>query len=255
MAYGGAGRRWIGAVGIGVCLAPGPVRSQTVSGVLLARGTDHPVAYGLVTLLDLAGDSVAADVTDDGGRFRVEAAAGGDYRLAATALGFRPTVTSSVLELPEGSSMTLEFRIESQPVEIGGITVDVAAVADRPRLVENGFVRRSQAGFGRFVTPADIEASFAVSTSEVLARTGRVAREYRVGGDRIVMRSPMAGYCSPALWVDGVRIELEGDRIDHVAPLTSVYAVEIYRSGSEAPIEFNSAQNGCGVIVIWTRGG
>ncbi|MEQ9569840.1 MAG: carboxypeptidase-like regulatory domain-containing protein [Longimicrobiales bacterium] len=255
MGVRGVWRGMVGLVLAELSVAAGPAAAQSVSGVLLARGTDRPVELALVTLLDLAGDSVAADVTDDRGRFRLEAAAGGDYRLAATALGYRPTITSSVLELPEGSSMTLEFRIDAQPVEIGGLTVDVTSAAERPRLVQNGFVGRAQGGFGRFLTPADIEAAPVIATSDLLARTGRVAREYRFGGDRIVMRSPMIGYCSPAIWVDGVRIELQGDHIDSVVPLSSVYAVEIYRSGSEAPIEFNTAQNGCGVLVFWTRGG
>lgn len=234
---------------------PAASAAQTVRGVLLARGSDAPVDLALVTLVDLGGDSIDADVTDAEGRFHLEAPDGGDYRLSATALGYRPTITGGVLELPEGSSMTVEFRLEAQPVEIGGITVDVEALADEPRLVGNGFVRRSQGGFGRFVTPADIEASHAIDTSELLASTGRVAREYRMEGDRIVMRDTWGRYCVPSVWVDGVKIDLHGDRLDTVVPLSVVYAMEVYRSGNEAPIEFNTAQDGCGVILIWTRGG
>lgn len=89
----------------GAVLASGvPLSAQTVTGVLLARGTDQPVDLGLVALVDLAGDSIDADITDAEGRFALEAPTGGEYRLQATALGFRPTVTGSVLELPEGSS-------------------------------------------------------------------------------------------------------------------------------------------------------
>ncbi len=249
-------RLWVWrAIALGALLLPCGLSAQTVAGVLLARGSDAPVDLALVTLVDLAGDSVDADVTDDRGRFQLEAPEGGDYRLSATALGYRPTVAASVLELPEGSSMTLEFRIESQPVEIGGLTVDVESVVDQPRLVQNGFVRRAQGGFGRFVTPAEVQEAHVSSTAELLSRTGRVAQDYRIGGDRIVMRDSWGRYCVPTLWVDGIRLDLYDDRIDAVVPLSNVHALEVYRSGSEAPIEFNTAQDGCGVIVVWTKGG
>jgi len=227
--------------------------AQTVYGVLLERGTDRPIELGLVTLLTADGDSVASVLSDQAGEFRLEASRPGDFRLAASALGYKPTVAASVLSLPQGSSMTLQFRIEPLPLEIGGITIEAqSSLFQQPNLVRNGFVERVQRGFGRFITPVDIESSPSSSTSDLLARTGRVTTRYVLGGDRILMMGNR-GYCSPTVYVDGFRVDLSDISIDVIAPKFDLEAAEVYRSAAEAPLRFGGAMEGCGVIVLWTR--
>ena len=233
--------------------APTALPGQTVYGVLLERGTDTPIDLGLVMLLDLEGDSVGAVLTDSTGAFRLRAPSAGDYHLAATAMGYTPTVSSSVLSLPAGTAITLQFRIESRPIEIEGISVEAMASKIRePALVRNGFVARARQGLGKFVAPWEIEDSPAPTTSDLLMRTGRVTTLYRLGGDVVLMRGSR-GYCVPALYLDGVRIDLAYTPIDVVAPKFDVQAIEIYRSSAEAPLQYGGGGGGCGVIVAWTK--
>lgn len=206
-------------------------------------------------LLTLHGDSVAATLTDERGRFAVTASEPGEYLLHAAALGFEAT-TTGIFGLTEGGGVSVEFRIPRRPIEIGGITVEAAASAARePLLVRNGFVERVQMGQGRFVTPADIARSSHLSTADLLASTGRVflrgsgsTQEIRMLGSR--------GYCTPIVYVDDVRIASSDlYLLEAMAPPTMLYAAEVYRSGVEAPFQYGGGMGGCGVIVLWTRAG
>lgn len=226
---------------------------QTVFGVLLEQGSDRPIELGLVMLLTADGDSVATVLSDEAGEFVLEAPDAGDFRLAASALGYKSTIAAGVFSLPEGSSMTLEFRVEPLPIEIGGITIEAhSPLFQQPNLVRVGFVERAQRGFGRFILPTDIEKSPTTSTADLLARTGRVTTRYALGGDRILMRGPW-GYCTPSVYVDGFPANLSDISIDMIAPKIDLEAAEVYRSASEAPLRFGGGMGGCGVIVLWTK--
>jgi hypothetical protein len=235
-------------------LSVGPgLSAQTVYGVLLERGTDRPIDLALVSLLTVEGDSVLSVLSDESGAFRLDAPREGDFRIAASALGYKPTISSSVLSLPEGSSMSLEFRIEPLPLEIGGLTIEAkSSLLRQHALVRNGFVERSQRGFGRFVTPYQIENSNAVSTTDLLARTGRVTTRWALGGERIYMRGTR-GYCTPTVYVDGFRVDLSDISVDVIAPKVDLEAIEVYRSATEAPLRFGGGMEGCGVVVLWTK--
>jgi len=252
---------------VGCALLPGPftllaafvlsagsgLSAQTVYGTLLERGTDRPIDLALVSLLTVEGDSVLSVLSDENGVFVLDAPHEGDFRIAASALGYRSTISSSVLSLPEGSSMSLEFRIEPLPIEIGGLTIETSpSLLRQHALVRNGFVERSQRGFGRFVTPYQIEQSTAASTADLLARTGRVTTRYALGGERIYMRGSR-GYCTPTVFVDGFRVDLSDISIDVIAPKFDLEAIEVYRSATEAPLRFGGGMEGCGIVVLWTK--
>lgn len=228
--------------------------AQAIDGILLERATNRPINLGLVTLFTADGDSVQSVLTDTEGRFLVESPRPGEFLLSASALGYKPTVASSVFTLAEGGLMSLEFRIQRQAIELGGITVEArASLIQQHKLVQNGFVDRLRRGFGRFITPGEIERSSALSTGELLARTGRVTTRYAVGGDRILMLGSR-GYCTPTVYLDGVRLFMEGIALDAIAPVSVLEAAEIYRSANEAPIRYGGGMAGCGVIVLWTKG-
>lgn len=228
--------------------------AQAIDGILLERATNRPINLGLVTLFTADGDSVQSVLTDTAGRFLVESPRPGEFLLSASAFGYTPTVASSVFTLAEGGLMSLEFRIQRQAIELGGITVEArASLVQQHKLVRNGFLDRLRRGFGRFITPGEIERSSALSTGELLARTGRVTTRYAVGGDRILMLGS-DGYCTPTVYLDGVRLFMEGIALDAIAPVSVLEAAEIYRSTNEAPIRYGGGMAGCGVIVLWTKG-
>ncbi len=208
----------------------------------------------LVRLFTEEGDSVDASLTDAEGRFSLQAPEAGSFALAATGLGIRPTVAGTLFDLGAGSTMSIDFRVERIPIEIGGLTVETAApLITQGRLVRNGFVDRLTQGRGRFVVPQDIENSGERTVSGLLQRTGRVTTQSTVRGEQVLMLGTR-GYCTPVVYVDGARVSMDGMSLDTFVGITALEAIEVYRSEVEAPAEFAGGLSGCGVIVVWTKG-
>lgn len=231
----------------------GDTSAQTLQGVLLDREADQPIPLGLITLFRADGDSVDAVLTDVAGRFSVTAQTGGEFLLAASALGYQPTVASSLFTIADGAVLSVQFRIRPIPLELGGMTVEARRSFLRaPRLVQNGFVDRAQGGFGRFITPHDIQTTPATTTADLLARTGQVTTRYGIGGDRVLMRGTR-GFCTPAVYLDGFRVSMSEGPLESIVPLAVLEAAEVYRSANEAPVQYGGGIGGCGVIVLWTR--
>lgn len=182
---------------------------------------------GLVVLLTESGDSVASALTDQLGRSRIESSEPGAFLLTASALGYESS-TAGVIELGEGAWISLTFRIQPRAIVIGGITVETrASLASEPYLVRNGFVDRAQRGFGVFITPKDISESSAAVLSDLLAQTGRVTTRYAPGGNRILMRGS-GGYCTPTVFVDGVRVgQTDGLSLDAYVQVSTLAGAEV----------------------------
>lgn len=229
------------------------VAAQTISGVLLERGTNRPVDLGLVSLMTPRGDSVAATLTGEDGRFTLTGPRADDYVLAAAAWGFETTVARSVFTLEPGGRIELEFRIPRAAIELPGLSVlaNQALITQHP-LVTNGFVERAQFGFGRFLGPKQIEEARARNTLDLLTTSGRIMVDERPDGTRIRMRNT-SGLCTPLIYLDGVPTSIGDVSLNSIAPLRVIEGVEVYRSAVEAPQQYARNAQGCGVVLIWTR--
>lgn len=266
-----------------VCTNPVvPAAAQTIDGTLMDLDTGQPIPSGLVLMFTEAGDSVAMTVTDEQGRFTVTSPEPGSFLLLASALGYEETA-AGVFELGADGVMSVEYRIEPEPLPIDEIVVSIERPVLRHRLVRNGFVRRLQRGLGAFVTPHDIEESPASSTEQLLEHIpgvrvaeARVLRSTTVAGESVVaslprpdvgetvqIRGPGGAYCTPTVYVDGIRSAYSTDptspsvafTLSSLAPLAVVEAVEVYRRPAEVPVEYSprgSGANSCGVLVVWT---
>lgn len=235
-------------------LAGAPAASaQTIRGTLIEFGSDQPIDLGLVVMLSEFGDSITSTLSNPRGFFEVRAPDPGNYLLMAAALGYRETRVG-LFELGDGGEISVEFRLWPQPLVLGGLVVE--SLVREPELVRNGFYRRMQRGSGTFLRPADVEATVATRSIELfqgLAGTRMIVDTN--GFERIEMRGTR-GYCVPALFIDGVRIEWSRTamRLDEMMPLEDLYAAEVHRGVTGIPIEFGSF-NQCGVLVFWTHRG
>ena len=80
-----------------ISLLAGPsLAAQAIHGSVVARGSAVPVAGIMVVLLDSAGVSLTSALTDEQGRFVVEAPASGSYRLRLDAVGFASELTPAI---------------------------------------------------------------------------------------------------------------------------------------------------------------
>lgn len=241
--------------------------AQTIRGTLLEVGTDQPIQAGLVVMLTEEGDSVTSAVTDEDGHFSLTSPEPGSFRLLAAALGYRRT-PAGIFDLGEGGEMSVEFRIAPRPLPLDEILASVDEPAVDHELVRNGFVSRYQrSAFGHFITPHDLETSPATRTEDlffgipgVWVRPSPGNRD--VLGDIVTMTRwrtlGSAGPCVPTVFVDGMRVRYDptdGLDLSMIVPLSAVWAVEVYRSPAEVPLQFGGPGQLCGVLVFWTKVG
>lgn len=129
----------LAAVGMTVAFASGGA-GQAVRGSLVS-GTDGAVLSGVqVTLLDLGGTPVTSAVSDDEGRFSLQAPEAGQYMVLLDQSGFANQL-SDVLTLVDGQTISLDLTVEVQRVGETGVSLDTldgaalvqAAIADACR--------------------------------------------------------------------------------------------------------------------------
>lgn len=68
---------------------------------------------------------------------------------------------------------------------------------------------------------------------------------------QLSMRGGM-GRCTPAVFIDNVRQNIVEYDWDQLLSASNIESMEVYGAGV-TPIGFNSMNNSCGVILIWTR--
>lgn len=111
-------------VTIGVlAAAPTVLAGQSITGTVLDAGTSAPLPGVLVSLLDDGGERVRAVLSDEAGRFRVDVARFGRYRIRAERIGLE-TTTSETFELFGTSPRVERIVMGERPVMIEGLVVD-----------------------------------------------------------------------------------------------------------------------------------
>lgn len=235
-----------------------PSNAQTVRGRLLESGSREPIMLGTIALLDTTMAVVDDSFTNESGNFILTAPKPGSYYVLADRLGYTKKV-DGILELGEGGMISVDFYLKPQPIVLDSLTVEAERQRIVRRLADAGFYQRKQSGFGHFVSPEDIERRMPITTRDLL----RTAPSLRVvddgfAGQTLVMRDNRGQPCSPQLYVDGTRIAQAGGtgvRLEDVVNVDDVSAVEIYDGGADTPLEYGGTQNGCGVVLVWTKGG
>lgn len=264
-------------------VASRPLLGQVVRGNVVDDSTGVPVPAASVALIDLRGTVVAGTGSDTDGAFRI-AARPGEYQLRVQRIGYREW-RAPLFALDAGQELPITPRLTASPVALEPAEVTGRPTTGRRPLPE--FVRRREAGLGRFITRAQFEDWSPNQLSDVLMRmpgirlvrnpcfmmdaTARSTPCYNPmihGADtrRFIFR-PRGGpisfgqgrgrqtgqECGVLIYADGRYV---GDNlsldIDFI-PIDHVEAVEAYTGASQIPTELNRTGSACGVIVIWTR--
>lgn len=213
---------------------------------------DNGTGVGQATLLlrrvvdDSIADSVAA-TTDDDGAFRLQRVPVGTYDLTTDHLGFEQR--SDTLQVPVGKRVEIEIPMSAEPVRLEPLEVDVRA----DWLVETGFYERREKGFGKFLTPEELERRPLNSLEQALRTVPGVKTVNRCRGlfcDEVIEMSSSAGRigCPVKFYMDGN--ELHGTvHPDNIA-VHDLAAIEVYRGISETPAQFYGR---CGSVVMWSE--
>jgi hypothetical protein len=131
-------------------------------------------------------------------------------------------------------------------------------------LGRDGLADRKRLGFGRFYEADELRKSEHLKLDDLLRRKGGVTVERR-GGIWIAFHPHRLGAdgrpnCVMQIYYNGTPVGRGG--IHEPKPedlrlfeISSLDAVEVYRSAAQVPPEYGGATGGCGVILLWSRQG
>ncbi|MDP9200345.1 MAG: carboxypeptidase-like regulatory domain-containing protein [Gemmatimonadota bacterium] len=208
-----------------------------------------PVPFAQVVMFD----GQQAAVVDDDGRFRLDRLPVARTRFAVRRIGYEPVYFQ--LEVPVAATVEVEVRMRQNVPTL--TTVEVTDDFRTP-LQKEGFYERMAAGHGLFVTPEMVAAIRPVRASDALQSIPNVVVHRRGSRTRITGASQQ---CEYALVVDKIRVGQPGSPVrtttpDDAVSGTDIYAIEVYPRNRGLPAQFlgMTQEDGCGTIVIWTKG-
>lgn len=228
----------------------GPARLRGV-----VRGTNGTPVPGALVLLWGSGLEARAS---EAGEFAIDSLPAGTHTLEARGLGFLPARTP--VDLFDDRLTSVSMELTSRGAFLDTIRVTSQRIYVSPQM--QAFERRKRMGFGRFFDEDELEKRGATVVTDFLRMVPgiTIAPSSRgMGGETVLVRGggfSGGGYCSPTLFVDGMRIALDpesGLNINSIVSAFEVRALEVYSRGSNTPIEFQTL-DGCGAIVVWTGG-
>jgi hypothetical protein len=261
----------------------------------LARAVAANVRTIMGTVTDTAHRPIpGAEVRIRGGASVVTSADGGfhfaDAPLDAVLLeirrvGFAPAIVG----VPTGRDTTLALGLGPLAQELDSVKVSERELKpEHLRAFEDRMHGRDRgARGGYFITAADIEQrNPTLVTSMFTSIPGihvlRVAgtRNFSVFGMSRGMAGPLTKasvngedrYCDATVFLDGIRVMSGGDvvsfnsrssqtayargvPIDQLVLPSNIAGIEVYPSPNTAPTEYQVVNNGCAIVLIWTKSG
>ncbi len=242
-----AGTAFVGALS--------PAHSQVPSdGTFALSGTVvDTLGAGIPFAQVVVFDSEQSTTADDDGHFRLDRLPLARTRFAVRRIGYAPVYFD--VEAPVAATLEVEVRMR-QNVPI----LTTVQVSDNVRtpLQREGFYDRMAAGQGLFVTPEMLAATRPARATDALLTVPNVVVHRRGSRTRITTANQQ---CEYALVVDKIRIGQPGSGVRTTTPDDAVsgmdlYAIEVYPRNRGLPAKFlgMTSEDGCGTIVIWTKG-
>jgi len=240
-----------------------PARAQTLTGVVLDSVSQAPVVGARVLLLDSTGIAIQALTTSFDGQFTFSIPHLGDYRLLIGRIGYPISISKPFL-FRSGFTAHVSLRLPSNPITLDTVTV-VAREIERhlPYLVDAGFYKRKQEGFGHFLTRDQIDKRDPLILSDLLQ--GMSGVRVACTGARhctVTMRAAntmfFRGSCNPSVVLDGVLLQPGGTgggglRLDDLVNPFNIEALEVYPSPAGVPVQYSGYLSPCGAILVWSR--
>jgi hypothetical protein len=222
------------------CAAQDP--TAAISGRVVDSLAQAPIVGAQVAIL---GTNRLAS-SDSGGRFTHAGLKAGPYVFQIRAPGYQ--VRTWVLRVGQGEVVSQDFELPPVAYLLPPLTREGTPGMMAGRLRD--FERRRAAGRGVFITEEEIRRTEAATLSDLLRTSAGVRVTCNSVGCTAQMTRAANAQCRPDFFVDGLSANFSTNAN---LPTVGIVAVEVYRSGSEAPVEFLRAYTACGAIVIWTR--
>jgi len=227
----------------------------------LAPGEEAPKALGNA---QLSGTVVGADGKPLEGAqvYLVGTAIGAraDYRGAFHLTGL-PAGTQTV-EVRQLSYAPKRFAVDLSPVRVsklaavldtratvlGEVKVEGKAHVDIP-----GFEDRAKRGFGTFLTREDIEKQQPILLTDVFRSVPGMTVNFDGSNYAVTSSRSVGSGCNVQWYLDGSPFDNSSNDLDQMLRPDDIEAIEVYKSASEVPVQFQGSNASCGTIVVWTK--
>ena len=164
--------------------------------------------------------------------------------------------------------MLTDLIISLTPAPIGLKPVQATVAPEKPIVPDlklNGFYDRMKFNNGIFVDQAEIEKRNQRLVSDLIRskpginiRPGAGGEQYIWfrGSEGLAMGGGGVKLCGPTIFLDGIVVHQSSSSpspIDAFVKTLDLAGIEIYRRPSQIPQQYNGANSGCGIVLLWTR--
>jgi len=245
---------------LGTCLAllialPWPSAGQVIRGRLLDSMTEGPIANGRIELLDEDRRVIAATLSDSAGAFMLAAELPGRFGLRGTVFGF-VTAATPFVQLGPNDHINVRFLLSPDAVLLAPLEITARSRPLISGMKLADYHERRKKGLGFAITQEQIKRQNPRAVSDLLRQVPgvRVDRAFGSSSIRIPGTGARFGGCPVKVVLDGLEFRWGSNTVDDI-PVHDVYAIEVFRSLAEMPIEMAGGDARCGVIAIWTHRG
>jgi len=218
--------------------------------------TEGPIAQGLIELLDGDRRVLAATLSDSAGAFMLAADLPGRYGLRGAAFGY-VTAATPFVQLDSNDHINVRFLLSPDAVLLAPLEITARARPLISGMTLADYHARREKGLGFAITQEQIKRQNPRAVSDLLRQVPGVRVDWAFGSSSIRIPGTGArfGECPVKVVLDGLEFRWGSSTVDDI-PVHDVYAIEVFRSLAEMPIEMAGSNSRCGVIAIWThRGG
>jgi len=179
------------------------------------------------------------------GQYSLDGLPTGTQMVEARAIGYQPMRV--VVDVPATEGATADIILEAIVA-----TVDTVRVrGDRVSNQMAEFEKRRRAGFGTFIDENQLNSRSPIFMADIFRTLpGVTIATGQSPQGRVLMRAS-GGTCAPAVFLNGMNVQVPDGNLDAIMNSQEVMAVEVYSRTSNVPAQFDS-RNGCGSIVVWT---
>ncbi len=221
--------------------APRPLGTAQLSGTVL--GPDGKPLEGANVYL--VGTAIGARA-DARGNFRLTGLPAGTHTVEVRQISF--ALKRYTVDLSPTREMKLAAVLDTRATVLGAVTVEAKAGSSIP-----GFDQRAKRGLGTFINEDDIAKRQSILLTDLFRTVPGLNVAF--DGSNYTVQSSRAGNTScPMQWyLDGSPFDNSDNGIDQMLRPDDIEGIEIYKSASEVPVQYQGQHASCGTILVWTK--
>jgi carboxypeptidase family protein/TonB-dependent receptor-like protein len=222
-------------------VVPKPLGTAQLSGTVL--GPDGKPLEGAQVYL--VGTAIGARA-DSRGSFRLTGLPSGTHTVEVRQISF--LLKRYTVDLSPVRESRLAAVLDTRANVLGEVRVEAKAGSTIP-----GFDERAKRGMGNFMTRDDIEKRQSILLTDLFRSIPGLNVAFD-GSNYTVQSSRSGNRSCPMQWyLDGAPFDNSDNSIDQMLRPDDIEGIEVYKSASEVPVQYQGQNASCGTILVWSK--